>query len=213
MRLRDDSTNSVIQIALLEKMIHRLKRDGYIRTHQVEEAFRAVPRHLFLPETPIKEVYSYRAIITKYHDGIPINSSSQPPRMAIMLEQLNLELGHRVLEVGAGTGYNAGLIGYLIGNEGQVVSMDIDEDIVENARENLNAAGCKNVQVVWGDGGLGYPEAAPYDWIILSVGAWDIAPAWVEQLKSGGILLLPLWIRGEQRTVAFEKDNGYLNSI
>jgi protein-L-isoaspartate(D-aspartate) O-methyltransferase len=213
MRQQNDRKNSIIQIALQEKMIHRLKLDGYIHSNRIEDAFRAVPRHLFLPEVTLEEVYSYYAVVTKYHDGIPISSSSQPPRMAIMLEQLNLEPGQCVLEVGAGTGYNAGLIGHIVGNDGYVVSIEIDEDITETARENIKASGCKNVQTILGDGGLGYPEAAPYDRIILSVGAWDIAPAWIEQLKPEGLLLLPLWIRGEQRTIAFKKEYDCLVSV
>lgn len=213
MRLQNDRKNPIIQIALQEKMIHRLKLDGYIHTPRIEDAFRVIPRHMFLPGVKLEKVYSYQAVITKYQDGIPISSSTQPPRMAIMLGQLNLKPGQCVLEVGAGTGYNAGLIGHIVGNDGHVVSIEIDEDVAETAQENLKAVGCNNVQTILGDGGLGYPEAAPYDRIILSVGAWDIAPAWIDQLKPDGILLLPLWIRGEQRTIAFKKDKNCLVSV
>jgi protein-L-isoaspartate(D-aspartate) O-methyltransferase len=130
-----------------------------------------------------------------------------------MLEQLSLEPGHRVLEIGAGTGYNAALMAHIVDDTGQVITMDIDKDLVESAREHLASAGFDQVEVVCGDGGAGYPSAAPYDRIVLTVGAWDIAPAWWEQLKPSGRLLVPLWVRGEQRTVAFEQAHGFLRSI
>jgi protein-L-isoaspartate(D-aspartate) O-methyltransferase len=118
-----------------------------------------------------------------------------------------------VLEIGAGTGYNAALMSHIVGPTGQVVTMDIDEDLVAGAREHLAAAGFDAVRVVLGDGGLGYPEAAPYDRIILTVGAWDITPAWRVQLRPGGRLLLPLSIKGPQMCVAFERADGHLESV
>jgi len=94
-----------------------------------------------------------------------------------------------------------------------VVTVDIDEDIVESAREHLETAGLQRVQVVCGDGGLGYAAAAPYDRIILTVKAWDIAPAWFEQLKPGGKLLVPLTIIQETpKLVTFERIQDVLES-
>ena len=188
-------------------------RPRLIRSPAVEAAFRAVPRHLFLPEAPVEQVYRDEAIITKRQDGVPISSSSQPAIMAIMLEQLALEPGHRVLEIGAGTGYNAALMAHIVGNTGQVVTVDIDQDTVDNARAHLAAAGYEHVRVVCADGGFGYPEAAPYDRIILTVGAWDIAPAWREQLIPGGRLVLPLSIHSQQQSIAFEHVADHLRSV
>jgi len=125
--------------------------------------------------------------------------------MAIMLEQLGVRPGDRVLEIGAGTGYNAALLARLVGPEGRVVTVDLDEEIVAEARDRLHAAGLPEVAVIRGDGGEGYAPEAPYDRIELTVGAWDIAPAWLEQLGPDGRLLLPLWIRGAQVTAAFER--------
>jgi protein-L-isoaspartate(D-aspartate) O-methyltransferase len=134
--------------------------------------------------------------------------------MAIMLEQLGLEPGHQVLEIGAGTGYNAALISHIVGETGCIITVDIDEDIVASACEHLAAGGFDNVQVVCSDGGYGHADAAPYDRIILTVGASDIAPAWWEQLKPGGRLVLPLGIKGEQQlSVAFERTNDHLSSL
>ncbi|MDV2996114.1 MAG: Protein-L-isoaspartate O-methyltransferase [Chroococcidiopsis sp. SAG 2025] len=193
-----------------QALVDRLKQQGCIRTPRVEAAFRSVPRHLFLPGVSIETAYTDEAIITKLLNGEPISSASQPSIVAIMLEQLNVQKGDRVLEIGAGTGYNAALIDYLVGDFGQVITLDIDADIVENARQHLLTAGCDRVQVICADGGFGYPAAAPYDRIILTVGAGDILPAWQQQLKPSGRLLLPLALtKNVQLSVAFDRVNSY----
>jgi protein-L-isoaspartate(D-aspartate) O-methyltransferase len=179
----------------------------------VEAAFRAVPRHLFLPEVAISDVYTDRAFPTKHADGRPISSSSQPAIMAIMLEQLALQRGQRVLEIGAGTGYNAALIAQIVGRGGQVVTVDVDEDVASSARQQLAAAGFDRVDVRCADGGFGCPDAAPYDRIILTASAWDIAPAWFEQLSLAGRLVLPLSLRQVQQSVAFERHQDHLESV
>jgi protein-L-isoaspartate(D-aspartate) O-methyltransferase len=201
-------------LARHQALVDRLKSEGHIRTPLVESAFRAVPRHVFVPGVPPDEAYQDEAIVTKRANGIAISSSSQPTIMAIMLEQLALEPGHRVLEIGAGTGYNAALMAHIVGEAGKVVTVDMDQDIVDDARRHLAAAGFDRVQVVCGDGGLGYAEAAPYDRIVLTVGAWDIAPPWLAQLKPVGRLLLPLALRtGALKSVAFERSDNHLASV
>ena len=198
---------------LHDQYVEDLKIKGHIQSPEVEAAFRAVPRRLFLPDVPLERVYSDEAILTKRLDGKVVSSSSQPSMMTIMLEQLGLQPGHRVLEIGAGSGYNAGLMAHIVGGSGQVTTIDIDEDLVEGARNGLRAAGLDAVTVVCQDGGFGYPDHAPYDRIILTVGAWDIAPAWREQLKSGGRLLLPLEVgRSVQKSIAFDKIGDQLES-
>jgi protein-L-isoaspartate(D-aspartate) O-methyltransferase len=138
--------------------------------------------------------------------------------MANMLELLDAQKGHHVLEIGAGTGYNAALLAHLVGETGQVTTIDIDEDIAEEARRHLRAAGYERVQVVCGDGGLGYASAAPYDRIILTTAASDIAPAWFEQLAPGGLLVIPLQLTPLKSRltidalVTFERQNDILVS-
>src|SRR5512145_786275 len=172
--------------ALHRGLVDELVAREWIRSPAVEAAFRTVPRHLFLPGLAVEDVYRDQVIITKRLDGEAVSSSSQPQIMAIMLEQLGLEPGHRVLEIGAGTGYNAGLMAHIVGERGQVTTIDIDADLVADARQHLDAAGCQRVRVVHADGGFGHPEGAPYDRIILTVSAGDLAPAWCEQLGPAG---------------------------
>jgi protein-L-isoaspartate(D-aspartate) O-methyltransferase len=132
--------------------------------------------------------------------------------MATMLEQLDVRPGHRVLEIGAGTGYNAALLACLVGPTGSVTTVDIDEDTVAAACAHLAAAGIDGVRVVRGDGWLGAADGAPYDRIILTVGAADISPAWRAQLTPGGRLVLPLALPAVQATVAFDARDGILES-
>jgi protein-L-isoaspartate(D-aspartate) O-methyltransferase len=181
-------------------------RDSERAGADVEAAFRAVPRHLFLPEMAPARAYQDEAFAIKFGaDGLPLSSSSQPAIMAIMLEQLGLAPGQRVLEIGAGTGYNAALIAHILGDQEAVVTVDIDEEIVERARASLAAAGSGAVRVICADGALGVAEHAPYDRIIVTVGAWDIAPQWLGQLAPGGRIVLPLSVRGIQLSVALER--------
>jgi protein-L-isoaspartate(D-aspartate) O-methyltransferase len=200
-------------LALHQALVDRLVSQGFIRSRPVEAAFHAVPRHLFVPDVPLEEAYSDGAISTKTSaSGAALSSSSQPAIMATMLEQLELQAGHQVLEIGAGTGYNAALLAHIAGPTGQVITIDIDQDIVDAARAHLAAAGFDGVQVICADGGYGYPDAAPYERIILTVGAWDITPSWWDQLKPGGRLLLPLDIAG-QKSVAFQHQGEHLSSL
>ncbi len=200
---------------LHQGLIDQLKEAGHLRTPRIEAAFRAIPRHLFLPGVPVQQVYTDQAIVTKQQENRGISSSSQPAVMVIMLEQLDLRPGHRVLEIGAGTGYNAAVMAHIVGDTGRVTTIDIDEEIVEQARERLAGAGFGHVDVLCRDGGYGYADAAPYDRIILTVGSAEITPAWREQLKPGGRLLLPLAVTegGLQKTVAFEPSGDCLVSI
>src|SRR6266567_3379122 len=111
-------------------LVDHLQAIGVLTQPRVISAFQAVPRHLFLPGVPVEEAYLDDAIPTKMARGRAISSSSQPAIMAIMLEQLGVEPGQRVLEIGAGTGYNAALLAHIVGAGGAVVSIDIDADLV-----------------------------------------------------------------------------------
>lgn len=191
-----------------------LRRNGRLASAAVEDAFRSVPREHFLPDTDPERVYRDEAIPIKTGtDGQPSSSSSQPSIMATMLEQLDLKPGLRVLEIGAGTGYNAALIKHIVGDAGTVVTVDLDQDLVTAAEDHLRLAGYPDVKVRRGDGAEGWSAEAPYDRMIVTAGATDLPPAWLAQLIIGGRLVLPLSLRGPQRSVAFTLvDGGRLES-
>lgn len=168
----------------------------------VRRAFLTVDRAIFVPEyfahvgkewraqTTNGEVYQDRALVTKMDEaGIPCSSSSQPSVMAAMLEGLQLQPGQNVLEIGAGTGYNAALLATIVGEEGYVISIEIDEELAQQARQRLAKLGIHNVEVVVGDGAKGYSKAAPYDRIIAAAGFRQIPQAWKDQLTTGGIIV------------------------
>ena len=195
------------------RLVDLLAEAGHVRTERVAEAFRTVPRHLFLPGVEPADAYADEAIVTKRQsDGLPISSSSQPAIMAEMLEQLDVEPGQRVLEIGTGTGYNAALLAYLVGTTGAVTTLDIDPDLVEQGSGQLQAAGVTGVNAACADGVVGWPGGAPYDRIVVTAAAWDVAPAWVGQLADRGRLVLPLSLRGVQLSVAFEARHDHLAS-
>jgi protein-L-isoaspartate(D-aspartate) O-methyltransferase len=194
-------------------MVAHLRERGGLTDPRVAAVLGRVPRHVFVPGTDLTEAYADEAIVTRYRDGWPVSSASQPAMVAAMLEQLRLPDGGSVLEVGAGTGYNAALLSALAGASGRVVSIDIDPEVADEARSHLAAAGAANVEVICGDGAQGWPGGAPYDGIIVTAGASDLAPAWASQLAPGGRLVVPLSIRGVQQCVAFTPADGQLSSV
>src|SRR5258708_22856726 len=125
--------------------------------------------------------------------GRTTRSSSQPSIMAIQLEALDLESSHSVLEIGAGTGYNAALMGVLVGQGGAVTGIDIDADLVLEASKMLARAGATNVRVLQEDGFVGCLAYAPYDRILATCSVSIIPRAWVDQLKPQGLLVFNMF--------------------
>ena len=196
-------------------MVDRLRRDGSLRSGPVEEALRAAPRHVFVPEASVEEAYDAgQVIVTKRHaDGTPLSSASEPGIMAMLLEQSAVGPGQRVLEIGAGTGYNAALLSHLVGGAGAVTTIEYDAETAERARRALAAAGYANVRVLCGDGALGAPDGGPYDRVLVSTGAWDVPPAWLDQLVADGRLVVPLRLPGWSLSIAFEPADGCWRSV
>ncbi|MGH3874601.1 MAG: methyltransferase, FxLD system [Pseudonocardiaceae bacterium] len=194
-------------------LVDRLRSNRLLSTTSVEAAMRAIPRHLFVSDATVERAYSDENIVThRDAGGVAVSSASAPGVVAGMLEQLDVAPGDRVLEIGAGTGYNAALLAHLVGPAGRVTTIDIDSEVVRGARECLANAGCPDVPVFCGDGEFGYPDHAPYDRIVVTAGAWDLPPAWVDQLAPGGRLVVPLRMRGLTRSIAFEREDGYWRS-
>ncbi|MFG2527997.1 methyltransferase domain-containing protein [Streptomyces sp. NPDC048516] len=184
------------------------------------ETFSAVPRALFLPDlvwahdmatgrsVPVSRsgdpaaweltAYANVPLVTQWDDGqhtgsepgtVPTSSASMPSVVAAMLRELDVSEGMRVLEVGTGTGWNAGLLAHRLGS-GNVVSVEIDEAVVDQAREALLRVGL-HPETVHGDGGDGWTDGAPYDRMIVTAGVRAVPPRWLEQSRSGGVILAP----------------------
>jgi protein-L-isoaspartate(D-aspartate) O-methyltransferase len=172
---------------------------------QVRNAFLQVPRHLFVQEyyqqqgkslnwdlvqATTEQIYRDEALVTQIDErGRPSSSTSQPSVMAAQLEALTLKHGQRVLEIGVGTGYNAALLGKMVGDTGQVISIDIDENLVTRAAQHLTRAEAHNIIVLPGDGFLGETAYAPYDRLLTTCSIRSIPDAWFHQLKPGGRLI------------------------
>ncbi|MFE0423017.1 methyltransferase, FxLD system [Streptomyces sp. NPDC058953] len=196
-------------VALHEALVEELRSSGRITTPEVADAFTAVPRHLFVPGVPLTEAYRDDAVFTKRDtDGTPLSSVSAPWLVATMLERLDVAPGDRVLEIGSG-GYNAALLSRLVGEKGEVTSLDIDPDVIERAARSLRDAGIAEVRLVTGDGTLGVPGGGPYDRTVVTVQATSIAPAWLDQLTDDGRLVVPLRLRGLGRLLTFVREGDH----
>ncbi len=139
-------------------------------------------------------------VVTQVDDGhptgpgrggaMPTSSASSPVIVAVMLGALDAHPGHRVLEIGTGTGYNAALLAHRLGAK-QVTSIEVDPDVAARARVALAQTGYGKICTITGDGALGYPSAAPYDRVIATAAVHKIPYPWVGQTRSGGRILLP----------------------
>ena len=198
---------------LRDVLVEDLVEQGAISSEAVRQAFENVPRHLFVPRVDVATAFSDQPIFVRWDQGTPVSSSTQPTIMAIMIEQLGLELGSRVLEIGSGTGYNAAILAHIVGDNGSVITVDIDQDIVDEAAGNLSKTGYDNVKCICWDGFEGFSADQPYDRIIVTVGAYDVSSHWVDQLRDGGIMVVPLWFKGYRLSVALEKRDGELKGL
>ncbi|BCB83535.1 protein-L-isoaspartate O-methyltransferase family protein [Phytohabitans suffuscus] len=184
------------------RFAERLWREGAITRPEVAEAFATVPREAFVTEgfhgrdgtwvAPDAEgfldaVYTNDVLVTKVEDGRATSSSSQPSLMATMIEALGIGPGTRVLEVGAGTGYNAALMS---ATGARVTTVDVQPDVVERAGAAL-ASVHSTVDLQLGDGYAGWAAGAPYDRVIVTVGVAGASPLWLDQLAPGGFVLAP----------------------
>jgi protein-L-isoaspartate(D-aspartate) O-methyltransferase len=177
-----------------EAMVTLLRQHHVLHSPRVEAALRTVERHRFVPEATLEDAYGVYTSVTIKRDaaGSVLSSASAPQVVTAMLEQAEVQPGHRVLEVGAGTGYNAALLYCLVGPAGQVVTIEYDRDVAARAEAALRAAGYGRVVVRHGDGRAGAADRGPFDRILVTAGAFDIEEEWLDQLAPGGRLIVPL---------------------
>ncbi|WP_031064218.1 methyltransferase, FxLD system [Streptomyces sp. NRRL F-5527] len=202
-------------VRLRERMADIVISKGWASSPRVQAALREVPRHRFVPETRLE---------TAYHDDLAVVTVRESPQRALssvsaawlqadMIEQLRLEPGMTVLEVGSG-GYNAELLAHVLGERGRVVTVDVDPYVVHRTQRLCAEAGSGRVTAVLGDGGLGAPSHVPangFDGIVITHNASDIAPAWREQLAEGARLVVPLEMGGYTRSLTLVRRDDVLH--
>jgi len=170
-----------------ERLINNLLRENYIKSNEVKKAFQKVPREKFLPDYLKKMAYCDTPQQIGYGQTI-----SAPHMVAIMCEALDICKGQKILEIGAGSGYHAAIVSCLVGEKGQVYSIERIEDLGKLAQKNLREAGFTNTIVEIGDGSEGLEKYQPYDRIYVTCAAPAVPPPLISQLKDGGKLLVPV---------------------
>ncbi|MEM5871787.1 MAG: protein-L-isoaspartate(D-aspartate) O-methyltransferase [Candidatus Aenigmatarchaeota archaeon] len=167
-----------------EYMVSDLIANGYLKTEKIIKVFLKVPRHFFVQEHQIPYAYA------DYPLPIPGGQTISAPHMvAMMTELLEPKRSDKILEIGAGSGYQAAILAKLVR---KVYTIEVNENLVEFAKNNLAKANIKNVEVIHADGSLGYPDKKPYDKIIVTCATPEIFDSWISQLKSNGIVLAPV---------------------
>lgn len=176
------------RLAEREALLAELEQGGYLTDPRLEEAMLTVPRHLFVPKELRPVAYEDRPMPIGFGQTV-----SAPHMVAMMTAALQLEPGHKVLEIGTGVGYHAAIAKAMVGPTGKVVSIEYLPELVELARKNLKAAK-SDVEVQEGDGAEGWATGAPYDAIYVTCAIPDVPPALLEQLKEGGHFVAPIGI-------------------
>lgn len=181
-------------------MVARQIRSRGIHSARVLEAMETVPRHLFVPSQFVPGAYS--------DEPLPIGEGqtiSQPFMVAAMAEALSLEVYERVLEVGAGSGYQAAILSRLAAS---VIAVEMQPSLAAAAREHLSALGFTNARVEVGDGSAGWPAEATYDAILVTAGAPEVPQPLIEQLEEGGRLVIPVGPPDQQELMRIVKREG-----
>ena len=190
-----------------KELVKHLKRAGYLNKPEVIEAVSSVPRHKFVPQPQKALSYADRPLPIGHGQTI-----SAPHMVSLMAEKLDLEKGHKVLEVGGGSGYHAAVIGTVVGKKGYVYSVEIIPQLVKRAKKAIEEVGLDDiVTIILGDGSVGHPDKAPYDRIFVACAAPDLPPPLSEQLSEGGKMLIPVDNgMGYQDLIMYTKKKGKL---
>jgi len=168
-----------------------------IQEARVVEAMLKIPRHWFVPEALVGQAYADSALPIGEKQTI-----SQPFMVAFMTQALNLKGKERILEIGTGSGYQTAILSCLAG---RVYSVERIRSLLEHARKALDRIHCRNVLTRLFDGSYGWKEESPFDAILVTAGAPSIPKVLVEQLKVGGVLLIPVGTRKEQRLLRLRR--------
>ncbi|OGI15088.1 protein-L-isoaspartate O-methyltransferase [Candidatus Micrarchaeota archaeon RBG_16_49_10] len=183
-----------------ERLIQDLIRSGGLKSKSVIEAFREVPRHLFVMKEHLRYAY--------INEPLPIGNGqtiSQPYTVAVMLEALGAGKGDNVLEIGTGSGWSASLLSRIVGKSGKVTTLEVFPKLVDFAKKNIKKIGLKNIEVVLGDGKQGFASRTPYDRVLINA-ACDRIPTKVdEQVKVGGRIVAPINSFFAQRMMVYDK--------
>jgi len=185
--------------AAREQMVREQIEDRGVRDARVLAALRKVPRHLFVPPEEQGEAYNDYPLAIGHAQTI-----SQPYIVAYMTEALELKPRDRVLEIGTGSGYQAAILAELVT---EVYSIEIVEALAKEAEARLRRLGYSNVRIRAGDGYRGWPEAAPFDAIIVTAAPGHVPQPLVDQLREGGRMVLPLG-RWDQELVRLRRSRG-----
>jgi len=179
-----------------DRMVRLVEARG-VRDARVLGAMREIPRHMFVPEHMKTQAYGDHAL--------PIGAKqtiSQPYVVARMTELLKVESGHSVLEVGTGSGYQTAILSKLAR---RVFSLERISDLAHHAIDRMRQLGLENVKIQTFDGTVGWSDMAPFDRILVTAGAPKAPQPLLEQLRPGGLLLIPEGGRDEQRLVVYRK--------
>jgi protein-L-isoaspartate(D-aspartate) O-methyltransferase len=190
----------------LERMIQQQVVERGIRDERVLDALRNVPRDRFFPDDAQAEAYADRAAPIGHGQSI-----SQPYIVALMTRHLDVSAGQNVLELGTGSGYQTAILSRLAG---EVYSVERVKPLLDEAFERVLSLGARNVHFRHGDGTLGWPEAAPFDRIVITAGAPVLPKVLLQtQLKDGGIAVLPVGPQDEQMLVEVHKRGNELETV
>ena len=170
-----------------EKLIEHIKSLGYLKSKQVEDALRKIPRHSFVPESIRRLAYRDTPLFIGYNQTI-----SQPSTVVAMTEALDVKKDQKILEIGTGSGWQSAILSRLVGEKGFVYTIEVIDELAEFARDNLQKMRIRNVEVFLRDGSLGLEEKAPFDRIIVTAACPDIPKPLLEQLKIDGIMVIPV---------------------
>lgn len=196
-RSQDRSARAAeFEFARHEMVAHQI-RDRGIHSPRVLHAMQSVERHHFIPHEYVARAYA--------DEPLPIGEGqtiSQPFMVAVMADALSLEGHERVLEIGAGSGYQAAVISLLAR---EVLAVEAQPLLVTSARERLSRLGYHNVRIEEGDGSLGWPSGAPYDAILVTAAAPSLPPPLVQQLAEGGRLVVPVGSADQQELLRIVK--------